>query len=366
MRSYPLANDLITLEVAETGAMLGGVTFDLGGRRIAPMHTAPWADEELPDDVPPMLRTLRGDFLAAPFGENDLLEDEKWAHGATANGRWLEIGRDDGRLELELDGAVLGARVRATVEVRPGQPVVYQRHVFEGGRGRLPLGHHAMLGARSALRLSFAPWRWAGTPPSAIEVPPQGRSALHYPQRIKDLEHAEVVDGGSTDLTRFPVLENAEDLWMLASDEGVRLGWTAATCEAEGWVWFSLKDPRVLPSTVVWMSNGGRDYPPFSGRHRRVVGLEEVCANFHLGHRASLEGGAPGRAGIPTALELTRERPLVVAYLFGVAALPPGFGSVRELQADNGEIRMQDGAGHEVHVACDPSYVLADRAEEGP
>jgi hypothetical protein len=153
---FELWSDLVSLEVTETGGQLGDVVFRLGRREVRPMHTAPWADEELPD-LPPVLRVLRGDFFAAPFGDSDLPDNEEWPHGATANGHWSVTERGAGWLELELDETVMDATVRKRVELRPGQPVVYQRHRLTGGSGRLPLGHHAMLRARSGLRLSFAP-----------------------------------------------------------------------------------------------------------------------------------------------------------------------------------------------------------------
>lgn len=362
MKTYPLASDTVELEVTEIGGMLGGVTFDLGGRRVAPMHIAPWADAQevaqMGEDVPPMLRVLRGDFLAAPFGDSDLLTDEQRPHGLTANGRWLVRGGGEGRLELELDGSVMGARVRKSVALRNGETVVYQRDVFTGGSGRLPIGHHAMLRARAPLRLSFAPWRWAGTPPEPVERAPRGRSALLYPQTITDLRQASLADGGTTDLTRYPVLDGFEDLWMLVAEAGREVGWTAAVCEAEGWVWFALKDSRVLPSTMMWLSNGGRDYPPFSGRHHGVIGLEEICSSFHLGHRASTLPNMFTRMGVPTSVELSPERPLSVSYLFGLAAVPAGFGAVRDVQVEDGGVALLGDGDVRIEAACDVSFLF--------
>ena len=54
--------------------------------------------------------------------------------------------------------------------------------------------------------------------------------------------------------------------------------WTAATLD--GYVWISLKDPRTLPSTLFWISNGGRHGEPWNGRHLRRLGLEEICGHF--------------------------------------------------------------------------------------
>ena len=43
------------------------------GRRIAPLHRAPWVDrpEEVPAEVAPHLGLLQGDFFCAPFGAPD-------------------------------------------------------------------------------------------------------------------------------------------------------------------------------------------------------------------------------------------------------------------------------------------------------
>ncbi|MEM9269795.1 MAG: hypothetical protein AAGA78_12750, partial [Pseudomonadota bacterium] len=36
-----------------------------------------------------------------------------------------------------------------------------------------------------------------------------------------------------------------------------------------------LKNCATLPNTMLWISNGGRTAPPWSGRHRRVLGIED-------------------------------------------------------------------------------------------
>ena len=68
MKQFPLRSDRASLAVTETGGHLSDVVFVLAdGRQVSPMHTAPWANEELPEDTPPILRVLRGDFFCAPF-----------------------------------------------------------------------------------------------------------------------------------------------------------------------------------------------------------------------------------------------------------------------------------------------------------
>ncbi|HVY51072.1 MAG TPA: hypothetical protein VHA07_05865 [Devosia sp.] len=359
MRVWTIAADRASLGVTETGAHLDNVTFSLaGGLTLKPMHTSPWEHEQLPPDLDPILRVLRGDFFCAPFGASDVLPSERRAHGLPANGTWRLARQTDTVLELALEGDVMGARVDGRYEVKPGHAVVYQRHIVSGGSGRIPMAHHAMLRAEPPLQLAFGPHVWAGTPEGIPETPPNGRSILSYPQQIADLHRARLADGGTADLTIYPFAEDHEDLWMIATDGKASFGWTAAT-SPEGWVWFALKDPRVLPGTVLWLSNGGRSYAPWSSRHRHVIGIEEVRSYFASGHAASIADNPLSRRGIATAFELKPNGRIVVNYLFGVAAAPAGFGTVVDITPDGEGIRITGRNGLHIHAAVDLSHLSA-------
>ena len=252
----------------------------------------------------------------------------------------------------------MDATVRKHVEVRPGEAMVYQRHSLEGGSGRLPLGHHAMLDADPPLRLAFSRRIFAGTPPAPVEATPAGRSILAYPQEIADLTKAGLAGGGTADLTHYPFAEGHEDIWGLVSDPGLPFAWTAATSPS-GWVWFALKDPLVLPMTLLWLSNGGRTYAPWSGRHRRSIGVEEIRSNFHLGHAASIADNPLSARHVPTAAELGHDRPFVVSYAFGLAAAPPDFGPVADIAAATGGVTITTAAGASVFAPCDAGFVAS-------
>ena len=358
MKSFPLRSDLVSLAITETGGQLSDVTFTLaGGRRVRPMHVAPWADEKLPEDIPPILRVLRGDFFCAPFGSSDLLDEAPWVHGLPANGTWRVTGTAPGAIDAVLDGTVMGATVNKHVELRPGEAVVYQRHTLTGGSGLVPIGHHAMLRAEHPLQLGFSPWTLALTPPEPVEVPPHGRPLLENGQIIADLRRAKRADGGSADLTVFPTADGYEALCMLVADRTPPFGWTAATCSEEGWVWFALKDQRVLPQTLLWLSNGGRDYAPWNGRHRLAIGLEEICGYFHLGHAASMAPNPVAAMGSATAVALTPDAPLRVSYIFGLISAPPGFGAVTDIVGAARGVTLIGAGGREVFAACDLPFV---------
>jgi len=357
MKAWSIQSDRASLAVTETGAHLSDVRFALGdGRTIEPMHTSPWEHEALPPDVPPILRVLRGDFFCAPFAESDVIPTETRAHGLTANGTWQVTGQTQRTLDLLLDGDVMGATITGHYEVKSGQAAVYQRHTITGGNGRIPMAHHAMLKADPPLQLAFGPHVWAGTPSTAPELPPNGRSILAYPQDITDLTRALLADGGTADITTYPFADGHEDVWMIATDATASFGWSAAT-SPDGWVWFALKDPRILPGTVLWLSNGGRTYPPWSARHRHVIGIEEVRSYFANGHAASIADNRLSRRGTPTAFDLAPGGRIVINYVFGVAPVPAGFGPVTDIRPDPGGVAITDSQGTRLHASVDRSFL---------
>ena len=357
MKSWPIQSDCVSLAVTETGAHLDNVAFALvDGRTVRPMHTSPWEHEALPVDLDPVLRVLRGDFFCAPFAASDVIADMPYAHGRPANGTWHVAGQTAATLDLALDGDVMGATVTGHYEAKSGHAVVYQRHIVSGGNGSIPMGHHAMLMTESSLQLSFGPHVWAGTPPAQPETPPNGRSILAYPQEIADPTRARLADGGTANLTIYPFAERHEDLWMVATDGTASLGWTAAT-SADGWIWFALKDPRVLPSTTLWLSNGGRTYAPWNSRHRHVIGIEDVRSYFANGHAASIADNPLSRRGIPTAFTRTPGGRSVFIFLFGVVSAPRGFGAASDIRPAGDGIAITNSDGTSIHTPVDLSFL---------
>lgn len=360
MSDLTLKSDCVELGITPVGGHLENVRFQTADGVFTPMHTAPWTDEPHTSDVPPMLRILRGDFFCAPFGDSDVLADEQRPHGSSANDRWTLVSRTDTRIELELARPILGARLRKRVSVRPGHAVVYQEHEFSGGRGTIPIGHHAMLRAPEPLLLSFSPWVWGGTPPTPLEPDPQrGRSLLAYPQTFDGLDHVRLADGRTTDISRYPTLDEHEDLLMLIADAARPYAWSAAVAPEAGWVWFALKNPHELRNTVLWLSHGGRFYPPFSRRHTHVIGIEETTSFFHLGHRASIEENFLNKQGHATAVDLRPDAPLRIRYAFGLAAVPSGFGRVRAIDPADGGINLTGESSRRVFAAVRLSHVGA-------
>jgi len=349
--------------VTSTGGHLWPAKFLVGKNWVEPLSAAPWATEPSARKLPNILKVLRGDFFCLPFGGNGTVHagEKHPVHGETANRKWTcERDSTPACLHLSLKTKVRSGRVDKFVSVVDGHPAIYQRHVVSGMSGRIPLGHHAMLHLPEAgcARISASAFRYGQVFPGPFENPAGGGySCLKPGATFSSIKRVPRADGGQADLSEYPAREGFEDLVMLVADESQPFAWTAAVVSDSGWVWFSLKDPRVLCSTVFWMSNGGRHYAPWSGRHRGVIGLEEVTSNFHYGHAESVRANPLSRAGIRTCVELDPARPLEVKTIMAVAAIPKGFDEVHDIRAARGGVELCARSGKTRRVRMDLSFL---------
>ena len=342
--SWTMASSHVDAALTCQGGHLGPVRFRLGRRWVAPYDLAPWAEEKLPAGLPPLLHSMRGDFFCMPFGANDTAwHGEKHPpHGETTNSQWKLEWSGKTRHHFSLKTSVRKGQVDKIIEMLPGQTAIYSRHIISGMTGPMPLGHHAILhpDGDSDCRISTSAFKLGQVMPTPFEDAAKGGySSLKVGAKFKSLDKVPRIDGGMADLSHYPAREGYEDLVLMASDEKLPWAWTALVNPKEKYVWFALKDPRVLRSSVFWISNGGRHYAPWNGRHRHAIGLEEVTANFAYGLAESAKPNALNRAGIPTTLTLSAKKPLVVNYIMALAEIPGGFDIVKSITAS------RDGKG---------------------
>lgn len=146
---------------------------------------------------------------------------------------------------------------------------------------------------------------------------------------------------------------------MVVADDSLPFAWTAVTFAQEGYVWFAIRDPRVLRNTVLWISNGGRHYPPWNGRHVNVLGVEDVTAYFHEGVAASAADNPLSQAGHPTAIRLDPDRPLSVRHVMGVAPIPAGFDEVVDVDpgTEPDSVVLRSRSGPTATVPLDLSFI---------
>ena len=365
--SWKLATNQVEAYLTRRGGHLGPISFSLGERTLQPYHVAPWAEEPDRDEFPPILAVLRGDFFCLPFGGNDKpFGDERHPpHGETANGEWklVDIHEDDGAVMLHAGfrTSVRPGEVDKYVTLIEGHHTVYSRHVVRM-EGPMSFGHHAMLRFPDEPGLvAVSPFVVGRVAPDPLERPEdRGYSFLQPDATFSTLAGVPTITGDLVDLSRYPTLRGYENLVLLVTDPAVSPAWTAVTFPGQRFVWFALKDPKVLRQTIFWMSNGGRHYPPWNGRHVNVMGLEEVTSYFHYGLARSAAPNPLSDAGYPTHEVLSSEKPLDVRYANAVAEVPAGFDRVASIEPIAGEdsVVLRSESGLSVSVAVRHSFVL--------
>lgn len=337
---FHLSADGIQLSFDPQTGLIESFTVADGDTEISPMHRAPWVgtDEVLPKGLAPHMYTLGGDFFCAPFGQE---KDGAPLHGWPANAPWSVTSTSTGYLSARLDRRVNNAELVKELWLCPEHPFVYQRHTFNGGNGQIPVANHANLSLPNGGIIRTSPKSGWQTSPMPLESDPaRGRSGLIYPASSSDPTRFPSIDG-TTDLTRYPWFPKHEDFVVGIDAPGYRLGWTAVTRPVEGDLFLSLKQSASLPMTMLWHSNGGRDYPPWSGRHFGCLGIEEGAAAHVLGSNRDAELSGPG------ALNLSLDAPSIVTHAIGAITWPTGSaiqslslnGDYLEIAGDCGKIR---------------------------
>lgn len=348
-----------TCEVA-VDPSLGNIpklAFHWGGRTLEPLHRAPWVDNEnLPDGMPMVDRKLSGDFLCAPFAMSDV--EPSPPHGWTANSTWnVTANEQGGALSFELGRQVMGATITKNIEPSTDAPLLYQTHHISGGTGGLTLAHHPMVRVTGGARLFCSPKRVAVTPDSPIA---KGRHRLACSAYTSDLKAIPASDGGTADITKLPIATGTEDFITLVEAEGSTLGWTAVIREAFDDIVFVLKDPQILPVTMLWHSNGGREDAPWNSAHIGVLGIEDGITAGAAGHKAALGDNSIRQVGVPTALELSVENNHRIAHVIGALPRPEGWDTITDITINGGTLTLHGAGDQRIHLPFKAEFFRLD------
>jgi hypothetical protein len=365
--SYVIASDVVHAAITRVGGQMAPVRFKVGDRVVEPLSVAPWWKETPPRSVPAVARILRGDFFCLPFGLNvKPHHGERYVcHGEPANTAWrcreYTRTRQETVLHLSVDLKVRKGTVDSVTMLRRGQTVVYQTHRVSGLAGPSCYGHHAMVKIPEypdAAAYSCSKWRFAQVATEPVELPEQkGYSLLKVGAVVDDLERVPTITGELADLTRYPRGRGYEDVVAIASDPGTGMAWNAVTFPRESYVWFVLRDPRVLASTMLWLSNGGRHYPPWSGRHTNVLGIEDNTAFYHWGIADSVNPNPHSQRGIATFHTFDPAVPFDVNYIMGVAEIPEGYTKVADIVPAADGMELIGEKGQRVKVPLDLGFL---------
>ena len=365
--SYTLSNNLVNVQVSVQG---GHVTADFktgaaGGTAgtISPFFVAPWWEEAPYKDQDEIIKVLRGDFFCMPFGGNDEpYSGKKYpVHGETANRSWDFVSKRDTETEseivLSMDLEINSGAVRKTIKLRKDEPVIYSSHRVSGFTGRAPIGHHPILKFPEVVGsgiIDISPPAAGFTTPEPIEDPSiGGYSRIKPGEEIKDLHSVPCTDGSSIDISRYPTDFGYEDIVIFINDPEKEFVFSSVSVPSKGYLYFQLKNPRVLSETLLWMSNGGRHYSPWSGRVRGVLGLEEITGFYHYGIKPSLSENFFMGKGYKTYIEFTADRPTDVNLIMGIVPVGKDFKGVRDIvKKDSSTVTIIGKGNEKIDVPC--------------
>ncbi len=352
-RCLQIASNLVQVNVTFRCGMMAPVTFWLGGRKVRPYALAPWK----PDDVigPAVLKVLRGDFFCLPFGaESGSLHP----HGVPANADWVDAGSEKSvlRMRLGLDSLTPGAEVKKTIKIQENETAIYIEHTVTGLDGAFNYGTHPILRiprSGGPFTLSVSTFSTGLTCPQNIDGAGSGtRSAFATGQQFRKLTKVPKHGGGFISLQRQPHAPRCEDLVLLCSTG--RIGWSALTLD--GYVWICLRRIADYPSTILWLSNGGREDRPWNGRHTRRIGIEDVCSYFHLGLKAA-RNNPLRKAGTPTARRFSKSTPVVLRNLHVAVSVPENFGIVKSARLEKHRLILTGKNGIKVTTGVDGTFL---------
>jgi hypothetical protein len=360
--SYEIRSDQVSLSITEMAGQMAPVTFYRQSKQsISPLAVAPWWKEKLPPGQPNVIKGLRGDFFCMPFGGGVTKYKGRAypPHGETANRKWqfqdLVRSGQGSVLHLKINLKLQSGSVQKSLGLANGENAVYVRHRITGLSGPMSYSHHATLQFPDRLgagRLSFSKHKHAATFYIPVESPEtQTYSVLKPDSVIQDLKKVPLTDGTTTDLTSYPNRRGYEDLAMICADPDLDFAWSTVTFEKERYVWFNIKDPKVLASTVLWFTNGGRYFEPWNGRHINVMGMEEGTTYWGDGVEASSKPNDLTRRGIQTCHRFSPSKPFDVPCIMGVTKVPKGFNTVKDIKRmDDATVRLIGNARLRVDI----------------
>ena len=359
-RTVEIEAEGIAVRFAPPFGMIEELRVERDGRTVSMLHKAPWIGEPMPEDAAPHLGGLAGDFFCAPFG--DASADSAPGHGWPANSLWTHLGTVRKGIEtvarFKLERKAMGADLVKELRLVDGHPFLYQRHIFTGGHAEgMSVANHAMVSLPDGGQLSFSPKRWWETPRIPLEPDAaRGRSLLACPAKVADPRHFPLAAGGQTDITRYPFASRHEDFAIGVEAEGSKLGWTTVARGKQGDLFISLRNPARLPMTMLWFSNGGRDYAPWNGRHVGCLGVEEGVNRKMLGDSASRTPHPLDAAGVPTGLTLDPNGTAEVRHIIGSAPWS-GEGKIASVSPVAEGIEIESADGKSQITACDLAFL---------
>ena len=362
--SWVLETRNIKLCLTKKGGHMAPVVFMKDSEEpVEPYYINPWAEEGLNlENEPDVLIPLRGDFFCLPFGgDNNWNGESHSVHGESAGNMWkLASEREDNSITLTIDTEGRKGSVKKRIELKEGENNLYISHTIEGFTGPASLGHHAIFPGGTKKYISTSSIKFGYTNKYESASYNQGEYySLASLEKFEFLDRVPTVwkDNQYTDCSVFPAREGFIDILQVYNKPQKDFAWSAVVVPEEGYLWFSLKDSEILPSTVLWMENRGRHQQPWNGRNC-CIGVEDVCSSFADGLSVSAEKNFLNGEEIKTCHRLKEKDSMTVKYIQGVVRIPEGFDRARTIIKKDDGVEITSVSGKVVFSKVDTGFLF--------
>ena len=368
--SYSIKNEQVEVFISVQGGHLTA-NFKCEDEWIDPFFYAPWGKGNKREGAPWILHILRGDPFCFPFGSGiEAYQEKKYAHhGKTANSLWdfLEYKEKNSekKISLIMDLDYHEGKIEKSIYLQQGHPVIYNKHIVQNFSGRTSLGHHPILylpfKENSAFIDLTEPVTGFSTPipayhPRDGEGIETGYSWIKHNQEITDRKKIKCIDNSYFDLTRFPIPKGYAEIVMFISDQKKDYCFSSVSVPEKGYCYFQLKDPKILTSTMFWISNGGQINFPTEEKIDSVLAIEEMTGYFHYGRKKSVEKNSLNERGFSTYLEI--KNCMEVNLINGIIPIDKDFTGVKDIVKKNSScITIIGKGGEHIDVPCHVDFL---------
>jgi len=362
---WAFGNGEIEMFLTKTGGQHAPVTFFADSAApVQPYFLNLWgAEAEKLNDIP-LLKYLRGDFFCLPFGGNgDTVNGVQYqCHGETSANEWSQDSATEADgvsvFTFSLDTKLMPAHVVKRIEMHKGQSALYISHTVTGLDATMPYGHHTILRMpEKNEKMYFSCGKFdLGMTPTSLFSNPEGWE-YQYLASGATFDKVEAIptcfkSPDTCDFSVYPTPAGFADLFALLKKPTDTPAWATAAYPDAGYLYYSLKDADVLPSTTIWVSNSGRYEFPWNGL-ARCFAIEETCSYFADGWKPSIEDNELTRRGWKTCAQFKANTPFTVKHIQGVVAIPKNFTKVAKADFAPGQITFTDELGNAVTANVD-------------
>jgi|TARA_B110000438_G_C15806966_1_gene647851 hypothetical protein len=312
--------------------------FKLNNKLVEPLHSANWIEDQSEDsnNLPGILKNLRGEFPCVPFGINSPIEEiaNDWKevfskkpyvvnepHGFSSNKNWelLEKTNFFAKFKIVYPKEDKVNYLIRTIEVDNNVPhnIKLSLTVVVKENCELPIGLHPMINVpveKNKVKIKPGNFKFGLTYPGVLL---SGKTMGAIGKYFSSIEEIPGFKDQLVDISQPPFDGNYEDLFQLCGIDGTMIIENYQDNYSFEMNW----EPEHFSSVLIWLSNKGREEYPWNSKHT-TIGLEPVTSAFGLSTHMSNNPNNPiNKKGIKTTIKFKKNEQWKTEYNFSIKGI---------------------------------------------